>query len=305
MHWLGRFAAVLSVLVAFPIMAAAQITITHDDFEGVTVAKYEAKEVGKDRSSRGLGRIFGHGPSVFDHTLSWRVLGIRKDGGDVAAVVLSFISSDSVEYGWRYLDCHMVAAMMDGRPFPLAEAEHSGDVGDGYVLEHITVPVTMEQLRQLSGAKDVKLRVCNDVVGLSSQDLGALKTVIGALEPAVAPTSDFHAGSTPYLPPAVVPKDAATGKLKFGVVMGKNNEVAAKVLGMAEPKGVVVVSVVQDSVASAAGLLQGDALLKYGDAPVNQVEDLQQAIAATAPGRKIPITVWRAGRGLLVLQAEF
>ena len=106
-------------------------------------------------------------------------------------------------------------------------------------------------------------------------------------------------------PPAVIQKDATAEKFKFGVRMAKTNLAAANILGMKEPKGVIIVSVVQDSVAFSAGLVQGDAILKYGEKIVNDVSDLQAAIAATAPGSTIPLTIWRAGRGEMVITAQF
>ncbi len=106
-------------------------------------------------------------------------------------------------------------------------------------------------------------------------------------------------------PTAVLQKGPDTEKLKFGVVMAKTNASAANILGMKKPQGVVVVSVAQGSVAFAAGLVQGDAILKYGEMTVNEVSDLQSAIADTAPGSTIPLTIWRAGRGAMVITAEF
>jgi len=106
-------------------------------------------------------------------------------------------------------------------------------------------------------------------------------------------------------PTAIIQKDAATEKLKFGVIMSKTNAAAANILGMKEPQGVIVVSVVQDSVAFNAGLVQGDAILKYGEKKVNDVSDLQAAIAATAPGSTIPLTIWRARHGEMMITAQF
>lgn len=110
----------------------------------------------------------------------------------------------------------------------------------------------------------------------------------------------------PIKPPtATIQKDAATEKLKFGVIMAKTNAAAANILGMKEPQGVVVVSVVQDSVAFRSGLVQGDAILKYGEKIVNDVSDLRAAIAATAAGSTIPLTIWRANRSEMVIKAQF
>jgi len=106
-------------------------------------------------------------------------------------------------------------------------------------------------------------------------------------------------------PPAVIEKDATTEKIKFGVRVANTNSSAANILGMKEPKGVIIMSVVQDSVAFGAGLKQGDAILKFGDKVINDVQDVQSAVVKTAPGSSIPITVWRSGKGEIVIIAQF
>jgi hypothetical protein len=106
-------------------------------------------------------------------------------------------------------------------------------------------------------------------------------------------------------PQAIIQKDTTTEKLKFGIKFVKTNTASAKILGMKEPQGVIVVSVAQDSIAFRAGLKQGQAILKYGETEINDVVDLQAAIAATDPGSIIPITIWAIYRGEIVITAEF
>ncbi len=74
-------------------------------------------------------------------------------------------------------------------------------------------------------------------------------------------------------PPAIIEKDATTEKTKFGVRIANANSSAANILGMKEPKGVIIISVVQDSVALSAGLKQGDAILRFGDKIINDGQD--------------------------------
>jgi hypothetical protein len=106
-------------------------------------------------------------------------------------------------------------------------------------------------------------------------------------------------------PAAIIQKDATTGRFKLGITMAKTNLSSANILGMKEPRGVIVLSVVQDSVAYGAGMKQGDAILKYGDKIVNDVSDVQAAVAETATGSTTPITIWRAGQGEMVVSAQF
>ena len=106
-------------------------------------------------------------------------------------------------------------------------------------------------------------------------------------------------------PPAVIERDATTEKIRFGARVANTNSSAANILGMKEPKGVIIISVVQDSVAFNAGLKQGDAILKFGDKVINDVQDVQSAVVKIAPGSSIPITVWRSGKGEIVIIAQF
>jgi hypothetical protein len=106
-------------------------------------------------------------------------------------------------------------------------------------------------------------------------------------------------------PPAVIEKDATTEKTKFGVRIANTNSSAANILGMKEPKGVIIISVVQDSVAFSAGLKQGDAILRFGDKIINDVQDVQTAVAKTKPGSSIPVTIWRSGPGEMVILTQF
>jgi hypothetical protein len=106
-------------------------------------------------------------------------------------------------------------------------------------------------------------------------------------------------------PPAVIEKDATTEKTKFGARIANTNSSAANILGMKEPKGVIIISVVKDSVAFSAGLKQGDAILRFGDKIINDVQDVQTAVAKTKPGSSIPVTIWRSGPGEIVVLTQF
>jgi serine protease Do len=92
---------------------------------------------------------------------------------------------------------------------------------------------------------------------------------------------------------------------QFGVVIAKTQPKSAQILGMKAPQGVIVVSVVQDSVAFVSGLKQGDVILKYGEKIVNDVSDLQGAVAATLPGSTVIISIWRVRQGEISITAQF
>jgi serine protease Do len=67
----------------------------------------------------------------------------------------------------------------------------------------------------------------------------------------------------------------------------------AKSFGLKEPKGVLISDVVQDSPAQKAGIQAGDIITEFGGKKVEAPQDLQKVVAATEPGKAIPVGVWR------------
>src|SRR6266704_2619264 len=67
----------------------------------------------------------------------------------------------------------------------------------------------------------------------------------------------------------------------------------AKSFGLKEPKGVLIADVVKDSPADKAGLASGDVLLEFDGKKVDVPQDLQKIVAVTAPGKGVPVKVWR------------
>ena len=67
----------------------------------------------------------------------------------------------------------------------------------------------------------------------------------------------------------------------------------AKSFGLKEPKGVLIADVVKDSPADKAGMVSGDVLMEFDGKKVDAPQDLQKIVAVTAPGKGVPIKVWR------------
>jgi serine protease Do len=67
----------------------------------------------------------------------------------------------------------------------------------------------------------------------------------------------------------------------------------AKGFGLKEPKGVLISDVVQDSPADKAGIAAGDIIVEFDRKRVETPQDLQKAVGLTAPGKSVPIKVWR------------
>jgi len=89
---------------------------------------------------------------------------------------------------------------------------------------------------------------------------------------------------------------AARGKVTrgwLGVSIQPLTPELAKGFGLREAKGVLISDVVQDSPAERAGIGAGDIVTEFDKKKVESPQDLQKAVAATAPGKGVPVKVWR------------
>jgi serine protease Do len=89
---------------------------------------------------------------------------------------------------------------------------------------------------------------------------------------------------------------ASKGKITrgwMGVSIQELTPELAKGFGLKEPRGVLIADVVKDSPADRAGLTSGDVLVEFDGKRVDTPQDLQKIVAATAPGKGVPVRVWR------------
>lgn len=89
---------------------------------------------------------------------------------------------------------------------------------------------------------------------------------------------------------------ATKGKITrgwLGVSIQELTPELAKGFGLKEPRGVLIADVVKDSPADRAGLTSGDVLVEFDSKRVDTPQDLQKIVAATAPGKGVPVKVWR------------
>lgn len=66
-------------------------------------------------------------------------------------------------------------------------------------------------------------------------------------------------------------------------------------LGMTEPLGALVASVVPDSPAAGAGLQAGDVVLQFDGRDIAEMHDLPRLVAQTPAGRSVALKLWRDG----------
>ena len=91
----------------------------------------------------------------------------------------------------------------------------------------------------------------------------------------------------------------ASGKVtrgRLGIGVQPVTKELAKSFRRDAPTGAVVVSVEPGSPAERAGLKNGDVILAFGGKPIEDPNELPRLVAATKPGEKAPIEVWRNGK---------
>ncbi|MFZ1898983.1 MAG: DegQ family serine endoprotease [Azonexus sp.] len=90
----------------------------------------------------------------------------------------------------------------------------------------------------------------------------------------------------------------ASGKVsrgRLGVVIQEVSKELADSLALGKPMGAVVNAVEKGGPADKAGLEPGDVILKFDGKPINASADLPRMVAATKPGIRSTVQVWRKG----------
>ncbi|WP_153146463.1 DegQ family serine endoprotease [Dechloromonas sp. H13] len=90
----------------------------------------------------------------------------------------------------------------------------------------------------------------------------------------------------------------ASGKVsrgRLGVVIQEVSKELAESLGLSKPMGAVVNAVEKGGPAEKAGLEPGDVILKFEGKAINTSADLPRLVAATKPGTRSTVQVWRKG----------
>ncbi len=93
---------------------------------------------------------------------------------------------------------------------------------------------------------------------------------------------------------------------RIGVLIGEVSRDVAEAIGLPRAAGALVSSVEGDGPADKAGVEPGDVVIKFDGRQVESSSDLRRMVAATKPGTKVAVTVWRNGasRDLPVIVGE-
>jgi len=82
----------------------------------------------------------------------------------------------------------------------------------------------------------------------------------------------------------------------LGVQIQAVSQEIADSLGLDGQRGALVADVAEDSPADKSGLQVTDVILEFDGKPVPDTRALVRQVAATLPGEKVPVTVWRDGK---------
>jgi len=91
-------------------------------------------------------------------------------------------------------------------------------------------------------------------------------------------------------------KDGKVTRGWLGVVIQNVDKDLAESFGLKEAGGILISEVQKDSPASAAGLQQGDVIIKLNDVKLEDVSDLRNRVALLQPGSKAMVEIVRNGR---------
>ncbi len=138
--------------------------------------------------------------------------------------------------------------------------------------------------------------------GNSGGALVNLKGELIGINTAIASTTGSYAGYSFAVPAALVSKivedlkDYGTvQRALLGVNIGDVNAQLAKEQGLKINRGVYVSNVNTNSAAEEAGIREGDVIVEINSRPINNVAQLQEAIAVNRPGDRVKITYYRDG----------
>jgi serine protease Do len=90
----------------------------------------------------------------------------------------------------------------------------------------------------------------------------------------------------------------ATGRVsrgRIGVVIQEVTKELAESFGLPKPTGALVNSVEKGGPAEKAGIQASDVILKFDNKEIGSSNELPRIVAATRPGAKVPVQLWRKG----------
>jgi len=99
----------------------------------------------------------------------------------------------------------------------------------------------------------------------------------------------------------ILPQLRETGRVErgyLGVAIENLTFLSAQAFGLEEPKGALVTDITDDTPAEAAGLENGDVILKVDDVEVTETRDLIEYVSNRGPGAKVKLLILRGKKNI-------
>ena len=159
---------ILATLAMAPTMAVGRQVVDGVNLtDKLTAFKKGGVYIDQDRFSGNTTIVGQTKLNIFKPTFSLTQITIDKKSQ-------YFLLIATVNNGWAYLRCKSNRYLLDDKPFKI-EGKHDGSVGRGYVRETFTIPMTQEQVAQLTAASKFEFKFCNDEFMATPDDMAMFK----------------------------------------------------------------------------------------------------------------------------------
>lgn len=165
----------------------------------------------------------------------------------------------------------------------------------GTLVENAKYLLSAEQMRKIGAAKVVEFQLTGEKQRITGK-LGRLTIEEAKL---FGEKGEELVGLKAPTPVAI-----SQEPVKLGVQFVPVDEKVRNAISYPNQSGAFVLTVAQGSVASSAGLMQGDVITSFGEKKIVTIADLQQSVAETKRGQAVKISVWRQG-SVQALNAQF
>jgi hypothetical protein len=91
----------------------------------------------------------------------------------VPTIVMFGFMSNSED--WHYINNTSLNMLIDGKPKDFGSMDRDGTVGRGYVLEHMSIYMPIEDFISIVNAKNVEMRLFSTEMSFSDEQLEALR----------------------------------------------------------------------------------------------------------------------------------
>lgn len=167
-------------------------------------------------------------------------------------------------------------------------------IDGGTVVEDAYYAISPDLLRRIATANSVEFRIVGDRQIVTGTWDKRMTTDAAALSSQGSGLLGISASQTPAR--AVVPPGNQAPSMIFGVGYAEVPAQLATLMKLEPRRGVLVVKVFPGSIASNAGIVNGDVILKFGETPIAKPEELQAAVSKVEHGEHVAVAIWRGAQ---------